>query len=139
VIEYTVAGHDTSYRLLTTILDPATAIPGRAGRRVRPSWQFESTLDEIKTHLGGPNLVLRSQDPDGAEQELYGLLLVHHAIRSLMHQAAGEADHDPDRISFLRTVRVVRRHVTDQAAFPPADSAALSKPPSWKSSYRYRL
>lgn len=83
------------------------------------AWQIESTLDEIKTHLGGPHLVLRSQHPDGAEQELYGFLLVHHAIRHLMHQAARQADRDPDRISFTRSLRVVRRQVTDQAAFSP--------------------
>lgn len=82
-------------------------------------WEFESTLDEIKTHLGGSHLVLRSQHPVGAEQELYGFLLVHHAIRTLMHRAAREGDHDPDRISFTRSLRVVRRQVTDQAAFSP--------------------
>lgn len=82
-------------------------------------WEFESTLDEIKTHLGGSHLVLRSKHPDGAEQELYGFLLVHHAIRHLMHQAARHADHDPDRISFIRSLRVVRRQVTGQAAFSP--------------------
>ncbi|MDQ1005738.1 hypothetical protein QFZ82_000222 [Streptomyces sp. V4I23] len=77
------------------------------------------TLDEIKTHLGGSHLVLRSQHPDGAEQELYGFLLVHHAIRQLMHQVAQQADRDPDRISFTRSLRVVRRQVTDQAALSP--------------------
>jgi hypothetical protein len=82
-------------------------------------WEFESTLDELKTHQGGPNLVLRSQHPDGAEQELYGFLLVHHAIRTLMHHAARAGDVDPDRISFLRALRVVRRQVTSQAAFSP--------------------
>ena len=66
------------------------------------------------------HLVLRSQHPDGAEQEIYGFLLVHHAIRDLMHQAARAAGLDPDRISFTRTLRVVRRQVTDQAAFSPS-------------------
>jgi hypothetical protein len=63
--------------------------------------------------------VLRSEHPDGAEQELYGFLLVHHAIRSLMHQAARDDGQDPDRISFTRSLRVIRRQVPDQAAFPP--------------------
>jgi hypothetical protein len=84
-------------------------------------------LDEIKTHLGGSHLILRSQHPDGAEQELYGFLLVHHAIRTLMHRAAREGDHDPDRISFTRSLRVVRRQVTDQAAFPPSRLARAVK------------
>lgn len=119
VVEYTIAGRDDVYRLITTILDataaPAADLAGLYAQR----WEFESTLDEIKTHLGGAHLVLRSQYPDGAIQELYGFLLVHHAIRTLMHRAAREGDHDPDRISFTRSLRVVRRQVTDQAAFPP--------------------
>jgi len=118
-VEYTLAGHDGVYRLITTILDPADAPAADLAALYAQRWEFESTLDEIKTHLGGSHLVLRSQHPTGAEQELYGFLLVHHAIRHLMHQAATEGDHDPDRISFTRSLRVVRRQVTDQAAFSP--------------------
>lgn len=118
-IEYTIAGGDEVYRLITTILDAARAPASELAELYAQRWEFESTLDEIKTHLGGSHLVLRSQHPDGAEQELYGFLLVHHAIRHLMHQAAAEANEDPDRISFTRTLRVVRRQVSDQAAFSP--------------------
>jgi hypothetical protein len=118
-VEYTIAGSDEVYRLITTILDPAQAPAAELAALYAQRWEFESTLDELKTHLGGPRLVLRSQHPDGAEQELYGLLLAHHAIRGLMHQAAHDAQHDPDRISFTRSLRVVRRQVTDQAAFSP--------------------
>jgi hypothetical protein len=119
VVEYTVDGHDGVYRLITTILDPAMAPAEELAVLYAERWEFESTLDEIKTHLGGAHLVLRSQHPDGAQQELYGFLLVHYAIRTLMHHAAREADHDPDRISFIRSLRVVRRQVTAQAAFSP--------------------
>jgi hypothetical protein len=118
-VEYTIAGHEGVYRLITTILDPSKAPAADLAALYAQRWEFGSTLDEIKTHLGGSHLVLRSQYPDGAEQELYGFLLVHHAIRGLMHQAAREGDHDPDRISFTRSLRVVRRRVTDQAAFSP--------------------
>jgi hypothetical protein len=118
VIQYTIGDHDTVYRLITTILDPTSAPASELAALYAQRWEFESTLDEIKTHLGGSNLGLRSQHPDGAEQELFGFLLMHHAIRALIHQAAREGDHDPDRISFNRTLRVVRRQVTGQAAFP---------------------
>jgi len=118
-VEYTIAGREGVYRLITTILDPARAPAADLAVLYAQRWEFESTLDEIKTHLGGSHLVLRSQHPDGAEQELYGFLLVHHAIRHLIHQAATAADHDPDRISFTRSLRVARRQVTDQAAFSP--------------------
>ncbi|EKX60272.1 hypothetical protein STRIP9103_02596 [Streptomyces ipomoeae 91-03] len=65
-------------------------------------------------------MVLRSQHPAGVEQEIFGFLLVHHALRDLMHKAAQQAEHDPDHISFTRTLRIVRRQVTDQAAFSPS-------------------
>lgn len=118
-VEYTIAGREGGYRLVTTILDPAKAPAVELAALYAQRWEFESTLDEIKTHLGGSQLVLRSQHPEGAEQELYGFLLVHHAIRTLMYQAARQADHDPDRISFTRSLRVIRRQVTTQAAFSP--------------------
>jgi hypothetical protein len=125
--EYTLAGHEGVYRLITTVLDPDQAPATELAVLYAQRWEFESTLDEIKTHLGGPQLVLRSQHPDGAEQELYGFLLVHHAIRHLMHQAAEQGDHDPDRLSFTRSLRVVRRQVIDQAAFSPRQTRPRSQ------------
>lgn len=44
-----------------------------------------------------------------------------------MHQAARQADRDPDRISFTRSLRVVRRQDTDQAAFSPGRLARAVK------------
>ena len=126
-VEYAIAGQEGLYRLLTTIVDPEEAPAAELAELYAQRWEFESTLDEIKTHLGGSHLVLRSQRPDGAEQELYGFLLVHHAIRHLMHQAARQADHDPDRISFIRSLRVVRRQVTGQAAFSPRQTHPCSQ------------
>lgn len=127
VVEYTIAGREDVYRLITTILDPANAPADELAALYAERWEFESTLDEIKTHLGGPHLILRSQHPDGAEQELYGFLLVHHAIRAMMCQAAHAGDHDPDRISFTRSLRVMRRQVTGQAAFSPRQTRPRSE------------
>lgn len=121
VIEYALGrdGSGTVYRLITTILDPKAAPATSLAALYAQRWEIESTLDEIKTHQGGPRLVLRSQHPRGVEQEIFAFLLVHHALRDLMHQAARQADQDPDRISFTRALRIIRRHVTDQAAFSP--------------------
>jgi hypothetical protein len=121
VIEYTLgAGADsTVYRLITTLCDPKAAPAAELAALYAQRWEIETTLDEIKTHQGGHRLVLRSQHPAGVEQEIYAFLLVHHALRDLMHHAARDEGCDPDRISFTRTLRVVRRHVTGQAALSP--------------------
>ena len=46
-------------------------------------------------------------------------MMAHFAIRSLMHEAALKADEDPDRLSFLHAVRVVRRKLPAFSALPP--------------------
>ncbi len=121
VIEYTLGreGDETVYRLITTICDPDQAPANDLANLYHQRWEIENTLDEIKTHQGGRQLVLRSRYPDGVEQEIYGFLLVHHALRDVMHHTAHQAGLDPDRLSFTRTLRIARRHVTDQAAFSP--------------------
>jgi hypothetical protein len=118
-VEYTMPGQSTVYRLITTILDPAQAPALDLAALYTQRWEIETSLDELKTHQGQPGMVLRSQTPAGVEQEIYGFLLVHYAIRHLMHHAATSADLDPDRVSFTRTLRLVRRQVTAQAAFSP--------------------
>ncbi|GAA2969282.1 IS4 family transposase [Streptomyces enissocaesilis] len=126
VIEYRLDGRDegTVYRLITTVCDPGQAPAAELAALYHQRWEIENTLDEIKTHQGGRQLVLRSQHPDGVEQEIYGFLLVHHALRDVMHQAACEAGLDPDRISFTRTLNAARRHVTGQAALSPLTTHA---------------
>jgi hypothetical protein len=121
VIEYTLTrtGDATVYRLLTTLLDPQQAPAKDLAALYSQRWEIETTLDEIKTHQRGPKLLLRSKYPWGVEQEIYGFLLVHHAIRQLMHQAALDRGLDPDRMSFTRSLRIVRRQVPAQAAFSP--------------------
>ncbi len=83
--------------------------------------QIEQDYRELKTHQRGPKMVLRSRSPEMVAQEVWAHLLVHHAIRTLMHQAALDAGVDPDRVSFTRSLRIVRRQVatTGQAAVPP--------------------
>ncbi len=106
-VKHTIAGHKGVHRLLTTILDPHMAPAAEVAALYAQRWEFECAFDEIKTHLGASHRLLCSQHPDGAEQELYGFLLVHHAIRHLMHQAAQQGNQDPGRISFTRSLRVV--------------------------------
>jgi hypothetical protein len=124
VVEYTVPDRDGSGSedpivLITTILDPAHAPAEQLAQAYHQRWEHETGNDQLKTHLRGPGKILRSHKPDTVRQEIYGYLLTHYAISALICRAATEADIDPDRVKFLRTVRILRRRVTDPAAFSP--------------------
>ena len=124
VVEYEIddpgrpAG-EQRYRLLSTILEPDRAPAAELAALYAQRWEFEGALDELKVHQRGPRVVLRSKTPDGVIQEVYGHLCVHYAIRWLMHAVALESGHDPDRISFTRTLRAARRTTASHAGFSP--------------------
>lgn len=123
VIEYRlegVADAEPLYRLLTTILDPEQALAEELAALYQERWEIETALDELKTHLRGAKIVLRSKTPDLVRQEFYGLLMTHFAVRGLMHEAALKAGEDPDRLSFVHAVRVVRRKLPQFVAIPPS-------------------
>jgi hypothetical protein len=131
VIDYRlkdVAGSEPIYRLITTILDHEQAPAKELAALYHERWEIETTLDELKTHLRGAQIVLRSKTPDLVRQEFFGLMMAHFAVRGLMHEAALKADEDPDRLSFLHSVRVVQRRMARYAAIPP--SAEKSSPRS---------
>ena len=121
VIEYEIPDRDGGgelIALITTITDPALASAQELARAYSERWEEETGNDQLKTCLRGPGKVLRSKSPGMVRQEIYGYLLTHYAISALICQAATEADIDPDRVKFLRTVRIIRRRAADPA-FPP--------------------
>ena len=114
VIEYKVENLDNfeeqiRYRLITSLLNiekfPAQLLACEYHQR----WEVENTIDELKVHLLGRKTHIRSQKPREVVQEVYGLLLGHWAVRTLIFQAATSADVAPLRLSFTGTLRVVRR------------------------------
>lgn len=123
VVDYrlhNVPGSEPLYRLITTILDPKQAPAKELAALYHERWEIETSLDELKTHLRGAQIVLRSKTPELVEQEFWGLLMAHFAIRGLMHEAALKADVDSDRLSFVHSVRVVQRRLARYAAIPPS-------------------
>ena len=128
VIEYRlegIPGTEPIYRLLTTILDHEAAPADELAALYHERWEIETALDELKTHLRGSRIVLRSKTPDLVQQEFYGLMMAHFAVRGLMHEAALAADEDPDRLSFLHAVRVVRRKIARFASIPPSGQEGI--------------
>jgi hypothetical protein len=98
-------------RLITSLLDQAQAPAHALACAYHERWEVELTIDEVDTHQRRPRQPLRSRTPLGVLQELYGLLLAHYAIRVVMHDAAGIAGCDPDRLSFTKTLRLLRNAI----------------------------
>jgi hypothetical protein len=116
VIEYRIENlndptAEIKYRLITSLLDsqkfPAKLLAAEYHQR----WEVENTIDEFKVHLGERKTHVRSQRPREVVQEIYGLLLGHWVVRSLICQTAHSAEISPLSISFTGTLRVIRRAV----------------------------
>jgi len=101
------------YRLVTTLLNPRVAPALALIALYHERWEIELVIDEIKTHERAQRKVLRSKTPEGVRQEVYGVYLAHYAVRVLMHEAALQADLDPDRLSFVHALEVVRDAVPE--------------------------
>jgi hypothetical protein len=121
-----VEGAEELYLLITTILDPDCALATELAALYHERWEIETAIDELKTHLRGARIVLRSKTPELVLQECYGLLMAHFAVRGLMHEAALYDDVDPDRLSFIHAVRVVKRKLPFYVAFSPGGSESVS-------------
>jgi hypothetical protein len=130
VISYTITdpalpGYGQTYRVITTLLNPRAAPAHELACAYHERWEIEIVIDEIDTHQRLAARTLRSRTPVGVIQELYGLLLAHYAVRFLMHEAALTADCDPDRLSFVHALEVVRDAVAEFQLVAPSQRDAL--------------
>lgn len=124
VVEYDIDdGRDTPmgpFRLFTTMVDPDEVTATELAAVYAQRWEIESVFDELKTHQRGSKMVLRSKSPALVEQEIWGHLCCHYAIRTLMFEAAHDADVDPDRVSFVAALRITRRSLSQARGFSPS-------------------
>jgi hypothetical protein len=135
VIKYTVAdparvGHGQEHTLLTTLLDAEAHPAVRLILLYHERWEEELTFDEQKTHHDpvrpGKPTNLRSETPQGVIQEVYALSLGHYVTRALMAQAAASQNLDPDRLSFVGCLRILK------CRLPECDSRT---PRTWQAWY----
>jgi IS4 transposase len=113
-------GTTETIRLITTLLDHEQAFAGELAALYQQRWEFELTLDEIETHQMSHSRTLRSRTPTLVKQEMWALLLAHYSVRNFMREAADGIGEDTDHISFMRSIRVIRREVLNQAGFSPS-------------------
>lgn len=123
VIEYRITNRTDNAEvicLITTIMDWDQAPAHELAQAYHERWEFETMLGEIKTTQRGAGRILRSKTPELVRQEIWALLLTHYAISDLRREAADDIDEPIQRIAFVRTLRIVRRQVSDQAGFSPS-------------------
>jgi len=125
VVEYRPVFEDGTegelVRLVSTILDAKEAPAEELCHVFIRRWESETGFDELKTHLRGPDRVLRSQLPELVEQELYGFLLAYAVVRLTMAESARLERCPPRELSFVHAVRVIRRRIS----FPPGGEGDL--------------
>jgi hypothetical protein len=132
IIRYTIddpglPGYGEKHSLITSLLDQASYPAHTLACAYHQRWEVEITIDEMDTHQRYPKKPLRSRTPLGVLQELYGFLLAHYAIRKMMHEAALQAGLSPLRLSFIKTVRILRNAVFEFQIVSETQLSALRK------------
>jgi hypothetical protein len=110
---------EEKYRIITNIFDHELAPAEELATLYHERWEIETLYGEFKKGLHAVSTILRSKTPDLVIQELWGLMLVHFALRELMAESAWQVKLDPDRLSFKGALYVLRRKLPQAAAFPP--------------------
>lgn len=133
VLEYSLTVQDlpgpgTTYRLLTTCLDPEQAPASELIPLYKERWPVETTFGEIDKHQQIERTPLRSRSPLAVLQELYAVLIGHFLLRDLMHQAVtlpGEPPLAPDQLSYQSAVSCIATTLTEALWLAPCEQAAL--------------
>ncbi|MGF0316470.1 transposase [Nocardia fluminea] len=107
------------------MLDPEQATTAELAATYHHRWEIETSFAEIETRQRSSYRVLRSHSPEMVRQEIWGMLTTHYAIRELMYHAADHDEGDQLRLSFIRTLGIVRRNSPGKRVFTP-DRLAIS-------------
>jgi hypothetical protein len=94
--------------LLTSLLDAQKYPADELVALYHERWELEIGYDEIKTHLLDRQEAIRSRTPGGVRQELWGTALAFNLVRLEMERAADEAGVEPNRISFVNALALIR-------------------------------
>jgi hypothetical protein len=113
VVEYRIDGGEV-IRLLTDLLEPDAYPAAELSALYHERWEAESASRQIKTFQRGPQQVLRSASPALVQQEVWAHLVVHHCLNRIIVRLADGERLDPERISFLKVLKHVRRSVIKQ-------------------------
>ena len=120
-------GHGIEHVLLTTLLDAVRFPALELVLLYHERWEIELVFDEQKTHQDPCRPTkpanLRSETPLGVIQEIYALSLGHYVTRALMAEAAATVKLDPDRLSFLGCLHILRCRLPECAGRTPAELA----------------
>lgn len=108
------------YRLITTLLDAKAAPAMELAELYHRRWEMESIYDELKTHLRQSRRVLRSKTAELVRQEFYGWVLMHYAVRWLLHRGAARHRIPHEDLSFVGHLQLFRREQPLSGAFPPS-------------------
>lgn len=116
-----------SYRLATTLTDarryPASALVTLYHQR----WEHESAYFALR-HTLWQGRVLRSGDPVGVEQEMWAMLTLYQALRTVMVEAAeSRPGTDPDRCGFTIALHTARDLVLQAAGITSGATSVIGR------------
>jgi hypothetical protein len=132
VIRYTLndpqrVGHGEVHVVITTLQDAALYPAPELIRLYHERWEIELVYDEQKTHQDPRRATkpanLRSETPAGVLQEVYALSLGHFVVRACMAEAAASQQLDPDRLSFLGCLQILRCRLPECPSAPASFAA----------------
>lgn len=97
-----------SRTLLTSLLDPKVYPATEVATLYTQRWELEIGFDEVKTHTLEREETLRSETPEGIEQELWGVAIAYNLVRREMEAVAKAMNVPPIQISYRSTLLFMR-------------------------------